>query len=174
MSDDHDLPASCLLNLLGHPLQRMPVNPSRVARAETPVGWHHANPPKIRHSSLRRHLRENWIAIQTEIRPKRCSDKHHILDLDTVIFQNMDVRALSNFLDLGNELRNFLSVELVVSQNIDYRPIRKSLENPFDSIPAGVDITSEHNHVGVHIVRPERRELQMDIAEDVDAHIEFR
>ncbi len=170
MSDDQYLPASCLLDLLGQPLQRMRVNPSRVARAETPVGWRHANPSKIRHSSLRRHFRENWIAIQTEICPKRRPEEYHIPDLRTVVLQNMHACALSDLFDFIDELRDLLSIELVISQNVDYRSVRKGLQYPFDSVPARVDITREHNDLGVHLVRLERRELQMEIAENVDTH----
>ncbi len=110
-----DLPASCLARLLGQPFQRLSVEPSRISRTEAPVGWRHANPPKIGHPCLYGHFSENRVAIEPEIGPKRCSEKHDIPDLDTIILQNVYVRALSNFFDIGNKLRNFLPVEFVVS-----------------------------------------------------------
>lgn len=92
MSDHHELPASCLLNLLAQPLQRVRVNLSRVVRVEMPVGWRHANPSKIRHPSLRRHLRKNWIAIRTEVCPKRGPEEYRIPDLHAVVLQNMQTK----------------------------------------------------------------------------------
>ena len=81
----------------------------------------------------------------------------------------MHICALGNFFDLGNECRKFLPVELMVSQDVNYRPAGKSLESPFDPVPPGVSITGEHDHVSVHIVWLERRELQMKIAENVNS-----
>jgi len=146
------------------------VNPSRISRTKAPVGRRYSNPSKIRHPGLRGDFSEDQVAIQTEIRPKRCSEKCYIPDLNAVVFQDMHVRALGNFFDLGNELRNFLPVELVVSQNVDYRPIWNGLKNPFDSVVARVDVAREHDHVSVHLVRLEGRELQVEIAQDVDTH----
>jgi hypothetical protein len=82
----------------------------------------------------------------------------------------MHVRTLSDFLDFGNELRNFLPVELVISQNVDYQTIWNGLQNLFDSVLARVNVTGEHEHVSVRLVRLERRELQVEIAQDMDAH----
>jgi len=170
MSYHDDLPASCLARLLSQPFQRLRVNPSRIARTKAPVGRRYANPSKIRHTGLRGHFSEDRVAIQTEIRPKRCSEKRHIPDLNAVVFQNMHVRALGNFFDIGNELWNFLPVELVVSQNVDYWPVGKGFENPFDSVLACVNVAGEHDHVSVRLVRLERRELQVEVAQDVDTH----
>jgi len=142
----------------------MRVNLLRVARTEAPVGWRHANPSKVRHSSLRGHLRENRVAIQAKIRPKRCSEKFHVSDLDFVILQNMDVRALGDFFDFRDELRNLLTIELVIPQNINHRPIHNRLEDPFNAVLSGVNVTSKHNDFRTHIVHFERRELQMEVA----------
>ena len=170
MSYHDDLPASCLARLLTQPFQRLRVDPSRISRMKAPVGRRYANPSKIRHTGLRGHFSEDRVAIQTEIRPQRCSEKRHIPNLNAVVFQNMHVRPLGNFFDIGNELRNFLPVEFVVSQNVDYRPIRNGLKNPFDSVPARVNVAGEHDHVGVRLVQLEGRELQVEIAQDVDTH----
>ena len=170
MSYHDDFPTSCFARLLSQPFQRLRVNPSRISRTKAPVGRRYANPSKIRHTGLRGHFSEDRVAIQTEIRPECCSEKRHIPNLDAVVFQNMHVRALGNFFDIGNELRNFLPVELVVSQNVDYRPIWNGLKNPFDSVLARVNVAGEHDHVSVRLVRLEGRELQVEIAQDVDTH----
>lgn len=170
MSYHDDLPASCLARLLSQPFQRLRVDPSRISRMKAPVGRRYANPSKIRHPGLRGHFSEDRVAIQTEVRPQRCSEKCRIPDLDAVVFQNMHVRALGNFFDIGNELRNLLPVEFVVSQNVDYRPIWNGLKNPSDSVLTRVNVAGEHCHVSVHVTRLEGRELQVEIAQDVDTH----
>ena len=67
-------------------------------------------------------------------------------------------------LEFLNELLDFLPVELMISQDINYRLITERLENPFYPVGASVNIAREHNHVGIHFVFLERRKLQMEIA----------
>src|SRR5688572_17012274 len=170
MCHDNGRLSSRRCGLLHQPTQCLRVESSRVRWTEAPVRRRHTNPAKIGHPCLRGHFSENRIAIEPKISPKSCSEEHDIADLDAFIFQNMDVCAFSNFFDFVDELRNFLSVELVVSQHIDCRSVGKTLKNPFNSVLSGVNVAGEHNHVGVHIVRLERRELYMEIAENMDTH----
>jgi hypothetical protein len=39
----------------------------------------------------------------------------------------------------------------VIPQNVDYWPIWKCLENPFDSILASVNVTGEHNDISIRV-----------------------
>jgi hypothetical protein len=146
------------------------VNPPRIRRTETPVRRRDSYPPKIGHSCLGGHFSENRVAIETEIGPESCAEKHYVPDLNPAILQNMHVRALSNLFDFRSELRDLLSIEFVISQNVDYWPIWKCLENPFDPILASVNVTGEHNDVSIRVARLERSKLKMEIAQDLNVH----
>ena len=85
----------------------------------------------------------------------------------------MYVGALGNIFNLGDELRNFLPVKFVVSQHINYWTIRNGLENLFDSVPPGVNVSGKNNDFRIHFVHLERRELQVEVAQNVNAHSRF-
>jgi hypothetical protein len=80
------------------------------------------------------------------------------------------VGILGQLLDLGCELGDFLAIEFVIPQNVNDRTVNISFQDPFDSIPASVDITGEYDYVSLHILRLERCKFQMEVAQDVDAH----
>ena len=86
------------------------MNPSRISRTKAPVGWRYASWSKSCYTGLRGATSSQGPGRHsTEIRPKGClSEKRHIPNLDAVVFQNMHVRALGNFFDICNELRNLL------------------------------------------------------------------
>jgi len=139
---------------------------TRVTWTKSPVSGAHANPPKIRHASLRRHLGKNPITVEIEVSPKRGSEDRHSFNLYFVIVQNMHIRAFGDFFNLRNEFRDLLPIKLVIPQNINDRAVCNSFEYPFNPIPSGVNVarsttTSERTSFIVNGANSKWRSLKM-------------
>ena len=171
MRHDNDPLARGLVGLLGDPTDRFRVKAARISRAEPPKGWRHADTLEIRHGRHRGDLGKDDVTVQLEIGPERCAEKENGTNADLIVLQNVNIRAFGKLFKLLSELRNFLAVKLVVAEDINDRLVGKRLANPFDSVLTGVNIACEDDHIRIHLRWFKWRELQVKVAQDVQAHM---
>jgi hypothetical protein len=91
-------------------------------------------------------------------------------DSELVVFQDVHIGSLGDFFDLFHKTRNFLSVELMVAQDIDDGLLRKGRQDPSNSVYTSVNITGEHNNVCISASGLKRRKLQVEITQNVHTH----
>src|ERR1035438_10267361 len=113
----HNLPSPGLGSLLLQPLHRLRVKSSCINWTESAVRWSHPDAPKICHPCPCGHLRQDHIPIQSEVRPESCAKKNHTFNFDTVVFKHVDIAASRYRFDLSGQFRNFMPVEIVVSED---------------------------------------------------------
>lgn len=56
---------------------------------------------------------------------------------------------MSDRFDLIYKFWDFLSVKFMVAKYINHGLVRKSIQNPFDSVLAGMNITCKNDHVSL-------------------------
>src|SRR5438132_11618109 len=82
--------------------------------------------------------------------------------------------ALSLPAERLRQIRQRLTIELMVAEHVDVRFIWKVRTNPRASLPADVHVSGDHDEIGAGRWRRESAELGVQVAENVKTHERYR
>mgnify|MGYP000013999165 CR=1 FL=1 len=89
-------------------------------------------------------------AASFEVRPERAAENSQTADIDEVVFQEDDVRALRRLARIHQQVVPVVLVEFVVAQYVDHATSGEGRLGPFNPLGADADVASEHDQVLAH------------------------
>ncbi len=84
-----------------------------------------------------------------KIAPEGGTENPVSADFHKLVLKDADVAAARLRLELVEQARSFLAVELVISDDVDHRDFGECPPDPRDPVPFGVHVTCQHDEVGI-------------------------
>src|SRR5207247_2386487 len=103
------------------------------------------------------------IIQQPKVRPERASEEGESIQLGRIVFQQMDLAPFSFPLERFGQPWNRVLVEFMVAKHINHRLRRKMPPNPFPPFSPQVNVTCEHDDIGVRAWDLDRAKLQVEV-----------
>ena len=170
MRHDDNFPVTARGSFGFQPKRRIRVSSPQVGGAQLPIARQSSDVPKVIHALFCHKATHHWVAIKRKIGPQRCTEKRHVADVDARVLQNVDIGAGRFLSQFAEQLRYRLPVEFVIPENVDHGLCRNCSTDPFQSVVADTHIAGQYDYVRFDRRHAERRELEMKVADDVEAH----
>lgn len=110
--------------------------------------------------------------LQTTASVARPTGHAEAADFDSVVFQQMDVAVIGFAFQSFGKIWQRVPIELVIAQNIDDRFVRELVSRPSAPFAAKMNVTRHHDNIRVGWRNSGRSKFQMQIAENVQTHIQ--
>src|SRR5215831_4161685 len=106
------------------------MKPTCVGGRQSAVPRQSPDLPEIVQARLGDDFRHDGVTVEGKVCPKSCSQEDHIPDAAALVFQHMDIGAVSQLVKILNEFLKLLTVELVVAEHVHNGSIDECLQGP--------------------------------------------